>query len=167
MWYQRTPDNFAGKRIENGTTVSAGWEGISLPFSAELVTTNEKGEITHFYEFSETSKNSTTKIGHEYWLRRLVDGSTMTQKTGDTNTLVAKFTYPSENDGSVVFNKTGDHAVTNTFLWDYYYSGNHQQEDKNSDIYQKYYSDSREYSKYPLLTNGTPYLIGLPGKTYY
>ena len=178
MWYQRTPENYAGQRTEivsgSETTVSdrgAGWEGISLPFSAELVTTDEKGEITHFYDGSETSKNGTdTKISHEYWLRRLENESSMTLKTGETKVLVANFTYPNATDGSVLFQKAGDNAVTNTFLWDYYYqgvTGGHNQEDLNSDIYQKYYSKSRDYVNYPLLTNGIPYLLGLPGTTFY
>ena len=177
MWYQRTPENYAGQKTVTDpvsgkeTTVtdrSAGWEGISLPFSAELVTTHQKGEITHFYDGSETSKNGTTKIGHEYWLRRLENGSTMTPETGTV--LKANFTYPNSTNGSVLFQKAGDNAVTNTFLWDYYYkgvTGGHNQEDKNSDIYQKYYSKKRDYINYPLLTNGTPYLIGLPGTTFY
>jgi hypothetical protein len=181
MWYQRTPENYAGQKTVTDpvsgkkTTVtdrSAGWEGISLPFSAELVTTHQKGEITHFYDGSETSKNGTsTKTSHEYWLRRLdqTDDSKkqMKLKDGSTKDLIANFTYPNATDGSVLFQKTGDNAVTNTFLWDYYYTGAHSQEDKNSDIYQKYYSKSRNYVNYPMLTNGTPYLIGLPGTTFY
>ena len=92
----------------------------------------------------------------------------MTKKTEDNEKiLVAKFDYPNATDGSVLFQKTGDNAVTNTFLWDYYYTGAHSQEDLNSDIYQKYYSKSRDYVNYPLLTNGTPYLLGLPGTTFY
>ena len=66
MWYQRRPTD--NEFVDH----NQGWQGISLPFTAELVTTNDKGEITHFYSGSETSKNGTgTKIGHEYWLREL------------------------------------------------------------------------------------------------
>jgi hypothetical protein len=62
--------------------------------------------------------------------------------------------------------------VENTFLWDYYYQGNHSHKDFNGDTYQdedktKYYSYTREYTGYPLLTSGVPYLIGFPGATYY
>ena len=179
MWYQRKPANFvqhewvdhdndpATPKVRN----TKGWEAISLPFSAELVTTQQKGEITHFYSGSEESKNGThTKSGHEYWLRRLQDESTMTLQTGKTNVLTAIFNYPSTTDGSTLFAKNGDYAVTNTFLWDYYYkgvSGGHNQEDRNSDKYLEYYSEPRYYNPYPLLTNGTAYLLGLPGTTFY
>ena len=178
MWHQRTPTNYAGQKtvIDNGKekTVSdrnAGWEAISLPFSAELVTTDQKGEITHFYSGSESSKNGTdTKLGHEYWLRKLENGSTMTLKTGETDVLTATFTFPSTTDGSALFRKAKENEVTNTFLWDYYYKGvigGHNQEDKNGDKYLEYYRKTRTYDPYAMLTNGTPYLIGLPGITYY
>ena len=60
MWYQRIPTD------EEYVDLTKGWQGISVPFTAELVTTNEKGEITHFYSGSDQSHNSTTKKGHEY-----------------------------------------------------------------------------------------------------
>ena len=156
MWYQRTPDHYVDRK--------KGWEAISLPFSAELVTTDRKGEITHFYSGSNESFNNThTKIGHEYWLRSLENDSEMTLLKADT--LTAPFSYPRANDGSPVINKT----VTNTFLWDYYYEGlNHNQKDWNGDTYLEYYSDNeRELKNYPMLANGTPYIIGFPGVTYY
>ena len=54
-------------------------------------------------------------------------------------------------------------------MWDYYYENStvHNQKDKNADKYQTYYSSSRTYTGYPLLASGTPYIIGLPGQTYY
>ena len=162
MWHQRMPNNYVDR--------TKGWETISLPFSAELVTTDQKGEITHFYSGSQNAYNDNTKtkkIGHEYWLRRLEANSALTLKTDTTGVLNATFNYPSTTDGSVLFNKTEDNSVTNTFLWDYYYEGNHSQMDKNLDTYQEYYSTARSYGNYPLLTNGTPYLLGLPGVTYY
>ena len=61
MWYQRVPDNFV--------SLKKGWETVSLPFTAELVTTHQKGEITHFYSDSPSIDENGTKIGHEYWLR--------------------------------------------------------------------------------------------------
>ena len=70
MWYQRKPDNYVGQKRNGSFDNYTGWEGISLPFKAELVTTDVKGEITHFYSGSWSSKNgSHSKIGHEYWLR--------------------------------------------------------------------------------------------------
>ena len=149
MWYQRNPDLYVDKK--------KGWEIVSLPFSAELVTTQDKGEITHFYSGSRTIEGSDAMIGHEYWLREFngmnPDESTETVK-------VAKFQYPNSNsDGDT---KT----VGNTFLWDYYYSKN-TQKDANTDTYQTYYEEPRNLSYYPLLSTAEPYIIGFPGKTYY
>lgn len=159
MWHQRTPDHYVDRR--------KGWEAISLPFSAELVTTDRKGEITHFYSGSSESFNDThTKIGHEYWLRRLENNSTMALLKEGTDTLTAAFNYPTANDGSAVITTK---SVTNTFLWDYYYEGlNHNQKDRNGDTYLEYYREKpRKLNNYPKLTNGTPYIIGFPGVTYY
>ena len=165
MWYQRYPDNYVDR--------TKGWEGVSLPFTAELVTTHQKGEITHFYSGSEVSKNGTgTKIGHEYWLRELSGELSVKED----KVLTAGFKYPNgpvslldtglsndDNDGDDT-KKT----VSNTFLWDYYYTGLHSQSDMNTDKYQKYYSESsRPYENYAYLTRGTPYIIGFPGTTYY
>ena len=58
MWYQRVPDNFV--------SLNKGWETVSLPFTAELVSTQQKGEITHFYSDSPSIDENGTKIGHEY-----------------------------------------------------------------------------------------------------
>ena len=161
MWYQRTPED------EEFVDRNKGWQGISLPFTAELVTTNEKGEITHFYDGSETSKNETgSKIGHEYWLRqyRDISGVDVSEQR------MARFTYPTKSDGAVM-QKTTDYsaAVTNTFLWDYYYNATsgHNHKDYNKDTYQEYYKEARQYADYPMLKATTPYLIGFPGKTYF
>ena len=145
MWYQRTPDLFVN--------LSKGWETVSLPFTAELVTTQQKGEITHFYSGSPSIDENGTKIGHEYWLREYKGKK---EDTGDTFT--AAFNYPDA---------TGDtRTVGNTFLWDYYYSKN-TQKDANTDTYQTYYEEGRTFEHYPLLTTATPYIVGFPGKTYY
>ena len=149
MWYQRMPDLYVD--------LTKGWEAVSLPFTAELVTTQQKGEITHFYSGSRTEPGSAAKIGHEYWLRKY-EG----EKSGTTVTngiFTAAFNYPN-SDGDA--NKN----VTNTFLWDYYYSAN-AQADANTDTYQTYYKTSRELEQYPLLATAKPYIIGFPGKTYY
>jgi hypothetical protein len=152
MWYQRLPSDNEYVDFTNG------WQGISLPFTAELVTTDTKGEITHFYSGSKNSMNDETgkkKIGHEYWLREFdaID-------TG-VSPMLADFNYPDASGET----KT----VTNTFLWDYYYeaSAGHNHKDKNQDEYQRYYNMSRRYDQYPLLAAATPYLLGLPGETYY
>ena len=175
MWYQRKPENFAG---QNKTLVNdrngkapgtegyeetferdfgAGWEGISIPFSAELVTTDVKGEITHFYA------NNTT--GHEYWLREFKGG---VEDQNNAGVYVADFNYPAAGANSK--------SYTNTFLWDYYYNAN-DGKDKNEDIYQRYkdgqtdyqryYAAAHSFQDYPYLTSGVPYIVGFPGQTYY
>ena len=136
MWYQRTPDTYVND-------LEKGWESISLPFTAEYVTTQFKGELTHFYQGS--------KVGHEYWLRKY--------DVADTQNSKLIFKTPAAEANS---SKT----VGNTFLWDYYYSVD-SRKDKNSDEYQQYYNTEREYTNYPYYEAGTPYLIGFPGSRYY
>ena len=158
MWYQRIPAD------EEYVDLTKGWQGISVPFTAELVTTNQKGEITHFYSGSDESHNGTeTKKGHEYWLRQLTDGETMTEQIAGI--LKANFHYP-EATGS------DSKTVENSFLWDYYYKNEsvHDQQDKNADTYleyRQYYKTARSYANYPMLSAATPYILGLPGQTYY
>ena len=148
MWYQRSPDRYVDQK--------KGWETVSLPFTAELVTTQQKGEITHFYSGSTSVDANGTKIGHEYWLR---DYQGQKEGTDVTNGIfTAIFNYPAASGTT----KT----VTNNFLWNYYYSLNSRQ-DANTDIYQEYYRYSRDLTQYPRLATATPYIIGFPGKTYY
>ena len=155
MWYQRTPERYID--IEwSGTPLTRstkGWEAVSLPFSAELVTTDDKGEITHFF--------SDSKTGHEYWLREY-NG----KKTETEDTFTALVNYLSATDDKT---DAMDKEVTNTFLWDWYYqhTGPHYHLDANKDTYQTYYKDSRNYYGYPMLTKATPYIIGFPGERYY
>ena len=147
MWHQRKPDRYVD--------TSKGWESVSLPFTAELVTTHQKGEITHFYSGSRSiDPKSETKIGHEYWLRELTGLS-----TDGGGEATGFFNYPDA---------TGKEAktATNTFLWDYYYSNN-DQKDANSDVYQQFYRTARAYANYPYVQQGKPYLVGFPGVTYY
>jgi hypothetical protein len=146
MWYQRLPERYVN--------TSTGWETVSLPFSAELVTTQDKGEITHFYGGSKTVDSNGTKIGHEYWLREYDGKST---KPEDADVFKAVFNYPEASGNTK--------SAANTFLWDYYYSKN-TQKDANTDIYQTYYESGRDLQQYPLLAQGTPYIIGFPGTTY-
>ena len=147
MWYQRQPAE------DEYVDLKKGWSAISLPFTADIVTTHQKGEITHFYGSSST--------GHEYWLREFKGN--IKAKEGESGVITADFSRPAATG-----NSTDDKTVKNTFLWDYYYKGvSHEQKDYNNDTYQVYYRDSREYKGYPLLSGGKPYLFGLPGKTYY
>ena len=146
MWYQRMPDRYV--------SLSNGWETVSLPFTAELVTTQQKGEITHFYSGSRSVDANDTKIGHEYWLREY---NSVKSTTGSEVTVTMN--YP-EKAGAAK-------SVSNTFLWDYYYNANGQL-DANGDKYQTYYNEKpRTYAEYPLLTGAKPYIIGFPGTTYY
>ena len=147
MWYQRLPDNYVNAQ-------ASGWEAISLPFSAELVTTPDKGEITHFYEGSTT--------GHEYWLREFKGGAL---DSNDDKTFVADFLKPAAYTTDVAGTERKDY--TNTFLWDYYYSHD-TFKDINQDDYQKtYYAEEHYYSNYPYNGVATPYIIGFPGGRYY
>ena len=148
MWYQRVPDNFV--------SLTKGWSTISLPFTAELISTQDKGEITHFYSNSPSVDANDTKKGHEYWL---CEYNGITEPSGSpAGVLTATFNYPTVAGD--------DKQVDNTFLWDYYYSKNVQQ-DANTDTYQTYYQNSRNLAGYPLLTTAQPYMIGFPGKTFY
>ena len=152
MWYQRTPDRYVNTQ--------EGWETISLPFTAELVTTHEKSEITHFYDKSRSVDENGTKIGHEYWLREYIGISNSVPSGSPAGAVTATFNYPESSASDM--SKTAE----NSFLWDYYYKANSQQ-DANLDLYQIYYQTARELPTYPLLANATPYIIGFPGKTFY
>ena len=135
MWHQRTPALY--------TEGNGGWESLCLPFEADMTTTQDKGQITHFYEGSTTN--------HEYWLRELNEVTT-SDKT------YALFQRPAAGTQSLV--------VKNTFLYDYYYSYNDDKDD-NGDNYQDYYSQERTYDKYPNIKAYKPYIVAFPGKNYY
>ena len=172
MWYQRHPENFAGQKTvtENGEDIikydrGAGWEGVSIPFEAEYVATNKKGEITHFYRKDESNNfEKGHNSGHEYWLR----GFEGVDKDDVSTTDILEATFLSPLKASYV-TKTD----ANTFLWDYYYYAENRidQKDKNSDKYQEYdteyYKKERSYAGYPRLTNAKPYIIGFPGQYFY
>ena len=145
MYYQRRPDTYVD--------INKGWESVSLPFEAELVTTNGKGEISHFYGDS--------RRGHEYWLREYRDISGVDAEQKAT----AVFTYPAAVNGN-------EKEYRNTYLWDHYYSAN-DRDDVHHDDYQEgdingiYYSTPHTYTGYAYLQPATPYIIGFPGSRYY
>lgn len=150
MWYQRKP-LYVDRQ--------AGWEVVSLPFTADLVTTNQKGEITHFYKTPEGNQSyGDQSKGHEYWLREYNGKGSETLIEG-YNYFEGEFDYPA----AVSSNSKTDE---NTFLWDYYYSKSSRQ-DVNTDEYQTYYKIARTFTGYPYITAGKPYLIGFPGARYY
>ena len=150
MWYQRVPDHYV--------SLTKGWSTVSLPFTAELVSTQDKGEITHFYSGSPSVDENGTKVGHEYWLSAYNGQKANTNPETD-GFFTAVFNYPTNGD---VENK----QVDNTFLWDYYYSKNIRQ-DANTDIYQTRYQQGRTMTGYQLLSAAQPYMIGFPSKTFY
>ena len=164
MWYQRKPDNYVDR--------TKGWEGISIPFAAEVVTTDVKGEITHFYSGSRNSFNDThTKRGHEYWLREF-DGKVKVSTDPDPEVYHGNFVYPTSAPSTIpaeLVNK----EYTNTFLWDYYYQLTQEstispRQDVHTDTYQQqYYNEPYTYENYAYSTAARPYIIGFPGSTYY
>ena len=153
MWYQRDPQDM---RYVN---LTKGWEAISLPFSPEIVTTQDKGELTHFYQGS--------TAGHEYWLREF-KGNVQQKKDANNQDVEGVFTV----DFNPLAAGSNTKNYTNTFLWDYYYSKDTYL-DKNQDKYQKqYYSEDYLNSKYPVTdypyaVAGKPYITGFPGVSYY
>ena len=150
MWYQRVPDHYV--------SLTKGWSTVSLPFTAELVSTQDKGEITHFYSGSPSVDENGTKVGHEYWLSAYNGQKANTNPETD-GFFTAAFNYPTSGD-------VEDKQVDNTFLWNYYYSKN-VQKDANTDIYQTRYQQGRTMTGYQLLSTAAPYMIGFPGKTFY
>ena len=137
MWYQRLPEVY----VQNS---GSGWESVSLPFTARIVTTSQKGVITHFYQGGNSSDS------HEYWLR-----------TPDK--------IDSQDATKILFKAVGNGtgtASSTTFLWDYYYNKNGRL-DKNGDTYQQYYNSAKTYNNYPYAAAAQPYLIGFPGARYY
>lgn len=162
MWYQRKPETFID--IIDGTT--HGWDAVSLPFTAGMVTTHQKGDITHFY--------GTEDKAHEYWLRSAV------KMSDDAKSLV--FNRPTDN---AVFDK-GSYETENSFLYSYYYQYNDVNDDSNTNSslqdntvagdnyggiqtgnHGNYYNSKRTYTDYLYLTGGVPYIIGFPGKRFY
>ena len=148
MWYQRNPNETSEQYIKASHD---GWQTISLPFTAEMVTTNQKGEITHFYSGSNN--------GHEYWLRELEKVNATTNEQSQ-DVLTSIFRSLSSQGGV-------DKTDANLFLYKHYYSQMEFNDLNGDDYYNKYYGSAREYNPYPLLQAGKPYLIGFPGSDYY
>jgi hypothetical protein len=167
MWFQHVPDHY----VTNVSGKNKGWESISLPFQVSLVTTQQKGELTHFYQ-GDNEDGSRNSKGHEYWLRQF-DGNL--QKKMD-NEAVVPGVYTADFNSLPATGSNKDY--TNQFLWDYYYSLNNDNEDPteagddaNGEDYKVYYKDLRTnpktYTAYPLQQAGKAYLIGFPGVSYY
>lgn len=151
MWYQRQSAD--GEFVDR----QKGWQGISLPFTAEITSTQDKGELTHFYRVPISASADTGSTGHEYWLRQF--GGTLTVKDADAGIFEADFDSPDAAANTKEY--------TNTYLWDYYYSQD-SFKDLNEDTYrEQYYREAHTFTDYPYLSAATPYILGLPGATYY
>lgn len=149
MWYQRKPAAFA-----NGTGHD-GWEGLVLPFTADVVTTQQKGEITHFY--------NENQIGHEYWLRGFVG-------VDNVDGVKAKFARPTSLTEAVGYDARYEVAgitVNNTYLYDYYYSKSGGIDANRDNYFASYYASARSYQDYVLTTASVPYIVAYPGERYY
>ncbi len=147
MWHQRTPDTYAG--------LNTGWESISLPFTVDMVTTQQKGELTHFYTGDEKGR-----VGHEYWLRKY------TAIEPDDKPSTMKATFISLAKGDANDDGFDNKHYTNTFLWDYLH-WKLDILDGATEGQNRYYSTSHTYEDYPLMQGATPYIIGFPGKEFY
>ncbi len=150
MWYQRRPAAYAiGKGYE-------AFEGLTLPFTAAMVTTQQKGEITHFY-------GSEGENGHEYWLRGFTGVESVNSE------LEAQFVRPMA-EGTVGYDNRNQviegYEYSNTYLYDYYYSHNSGM-DENQDIYLNYYNEDTTYVDYILASQNVPYVVSFPGKRYF
>lgn len=158
MWYQRTPDSKNFVTLESGET--KGWDVISLPFEVQKVATQQKGEITHFYNYNDNTTNEDDTKGHEYWLRQFA-GNVKQKKV---NNVAVNGVFTADFN---LLNAAGANKLyTNTFLWEYYYSKN-SYDDKNGEDYKTYYNTDHTYTTYPLQQPGKAYLIGFPGVSYY
>ena len=168
MWYQRKPDSYVNSQ-------TSGWETVSLPFTVELVTTHQKGELTHFYDYK-VNNISQQNVGHEYWLREFRELENANNSSPIVETVENETTVTNIYFSSLKGRSNSSKTTHNTFLWDYYYNNENnsntddRHKDKNKDEYQTYYNfgpNGKTYPSYPFQTAGMPYLIGWPGSRYY
>lgn len=146
-WYTRQPKAYA-------EASNSAWEGICLPFTVKKAEASVNGEITHFYGTAPENTSPADNhwnLHHEYWLRG------MTEVNG-TN---AKFQRP----GDGLFRGGGTTGVSytfdNSFFVDTYGKNNYNSADN------AYYSTSHTWNDYLPLTQSVPYIMSLPGKSYY
>ena len=146
-WYTRQPKAYA-------EASNSAWEGICLPFTVKKAEASVNGEITHFYGTAPADispADNHWNLHHEYWLRG------MTEVNG-TN---AKFQRP----GDGLFRGGGTTGVSytfdNSFFVDTYGKNNYNSADN------AYYATSHTWNDYLPLTKSVPYIMSLPGKSYY
>ena len=146
-WYTRQPKAYA-------EASNSAWEGICLPFTVKKAEASVNGEITHFYGTApENTKPADNhwNLHHEYWLRGMTE----------VNGTKAKFQRPGEG----LFTGGGTTGVSytfdNSFFVDTYGKNNYNSADN------AYYSTSHTWNDYLPLTQSVPYIMSLPGKSYY
>ena len=146
-WYTRQPKAYA-------EASNSAWEGICLPFTVKKAEASVNGEITHFYGTApENTKPADNhwNLHHEYWLRGMTE----------VNGTKAKFQRPGEG----LFTGGGITGVSYTFDNSFFvdtYGKNHYNSADNA-----YYSTSHTWDDYLPLTQSVPYIMSLPGKSYY
>lgn len=146
-WYTRQPKAYA-------EASNSAWEGICLPFTVKKAEASVNGEITHFYGTApENTKPADNhwNLHHEYWLRGMTE----------VNGTKAKFQRPGEG----LFTGGGITGVSYTFDNSFFvetYGKNHYNSVDNA-----YYATSHTWDDYLPLTQSVPYIMSLPGKSYY
>ena len=148
-WYTRKPKYYS----ETGNDA---WEGICLPFTVNKAEASLNGEITHFYG---TARENTApadnhwNLHHEYWLRGMTE----------VNSEGTKATFKRPGEG--LFEYEPMTKVSYTFYNDFFvntYGGQSYNTDANS-----YYTQEHIWDDYLPLTSSIPYIISLPGKSFY
>lgn len=146
-WYTRQPKAYA-------EASNSAWEGICLPFTVKKAEASVNGEITHFYGTAPENTSPADNhwnLHHEYWLRGMTA----------VNGTKAKFQRPGER----LFTGGGTTGVSytfdNSFFVDTYGKNNYNSADN------AYYSTSHTWDDYLPLTQSVPYIMSLPGKSYY
>ena len=146
-WYTRQPKAYA-------EASNSAWEGICLPFTVKKAEASVNGEITHFYGTAPADTKPADNhwnLHHEYWLRGMTE----------VNGTKAKFQRPGEG----LFTGGGITGVSYTFDNSFFvdtYGKNHYNSADNA-----YYSTSHTWDDYLPLTYSVPYIMSLPGKSYY
>lgn len=146
-WYTRQPKAYA-------EASNSAWEGICLPFTVKKAEASVNGEITHFYGTAPENTSPADNhwnLHHEYWLRGMTA----------VNGTKAKFQRPGER----LFMGGGITGVSYTFDNSFFvdtYGKNHYNSADNA-----YYSTSHTWDDYLPLTKSVPYIMSLPGKSYY
>ena len=148
-WYTRKPKFYS-------ESANDAWEGICLPFTVNKAEASLNGEITHFYGTAPVDTDPADNhwnLHHEYWLR----GMTTVSEAGDK----AVFKRPGEG----LFTGGGTERVTYTFSNDFFVQ-TYGSQSYNSDV-NTYYAQEHTWDDYLPLKASVPYIMSLPGKSFY